>query len=270
MNSSGTSGNPSKIALDKINARHQKIALAKIFEDFSGLKRPLLLVLESEEIMKDRSLFNARKAGIIGFMNMCKGVRYIADGQGKLLVETLERIIQENNSCLMYGFTDQAWKVLSNSDLDSNTKEELSKKCTLVHGGGWKKMEGIKVTKKEFRERIKSRTGIKRIQNYYGMIEQTGSIFFECEDGYLHDNPLDSIIARDTHRLDPLETEVKGLAQVISGIPSSYPGHSLLTDDIISIKAGICSCGRKGKRFEVHGRMVKAEIRGCSDAYESR
>ena len=29
-------------------------------------------------------------------------------------------------------------KVLSNSDLSSNTKEELSKKCTLVHGGGWK------------------------------------------------------------------------------------------------------------------------------------
>ena len=100
------------------------------------------------------------------------------------------------------------------------------------------------------------------------MIEQTGSIF-ECEDGYLHDNPLVSIIARDTIAWIP-ETEVKGLAQVISGIPSSYPGHSLLTDDIISIKAGICSCGRKGKRFEVHGRMVKAEIRGCSDAYESR
>ena len=105
-------------------------------------------------------------------------------------------------------------------------------------------MEGIKVTKKEFR-RIKSRTGIKRIQNYYGMIEQTG--IFECEDGHLNDNPLVSRIARDTHSLDPLETEVKGLAQVISGIPSSYPGHSLLTDDIISIKAGICSCGRKAK-----------------------
>ena len=44
-------------------------------------------------------------------------------------------------------------KVLSNSDLDSNTKEELSKS---VHLYWWwlKKMEGIKVTK-EFRELLK-------------------------------------------------------------------------------------------------------------------
>ena len=26
-----------------------------------------------------------------------------------------------------------------------------------------------------------------------------------------------------------------------------------------------CKCGRKGKYFLVHGRIKKAELRGCSD-----
>jgi hypothetical protein len=29
-----------------------------------------------------------------------------------------------------------------------------------------------------------------------------------------------------------------------------------------------CSCGRLGKYFQVHGRLAKAEVRGCSDTHE--
>ena len=62
-----------------------------------------------------------------------------------------------------------------------------------------------------------------------------------------------------------------GIIQVVSTIPESYPGHSLLTEDEGAIE-GIddCPCGRKGKYFRIKGRLQNAEIRGCSDTYAAK
>ena len=61
----------------------------------------------------------------------------------------------------------------------------------------------------------------------------------------------------------------KGLIQLLSLLPTSYPGHNILTEDIGEIaKDSNCSCSILGKRFKIHGRVKNAEIRGCSDAYE--
>ena len=52
----------------------------------------------------------------------------------------------------------------------------------------------------------------------------------------------------------------------MSLLPTSYPGHNILTEDIGEIIGeDNCKCGLKGKYFLVHGRTKKAEIRGCSD-----
>ena len=59
-----------------------------------------------------------------------------------------------------------------------------------------------------------------------------------------------------------------GIIQVVSTIPESYPGHSLLTEDEGCILGeDDCPCGRKGKYFKINGRLKNAEIRGCSDTY---
>ena len=52
----------------------------------------------------------------------------------------------------------------------------------LVHGGGWKKLEKFKIDNKTFIKKIYSNYKIKNIYNYYGLIEQTGSIFIECPE----------------------------------------------------------------------------------------
>jgi hypothetical protein len=63
-----------------------------------------------------------------------------------------------------------------------------------------------------------------------------------------------------------LEPSTSGAVQVFSLLPRSYPGHSILTEDLGTILGcDDCFCGRKGKYFEIHGRIPKAEIRGCSD-----
>ena len=58
----------------------------------------------------------------------------------------------------------------------------------------------------------------------------------------------------------------RGLIQLLSLLPTSYPGHNILTEDVGEIIGeDDCKCGLKGKHFLVHGRAKQAEIRGCSD-----
>ena len=58
---------------------------------------------------------------------------------------------------------------------------------------------------------------------------------------------------------------------MVSVLPHSYPGHSLISEDK-GVLLGIddCPCGRKGKYFQVLGRIKQAEIRGCSDTYAAK
>jgi hypothetical protein len=51
-------------------------------------------------------------------------------------------------------------------------------------------------------------------------------------------------------------------------LPESYPGHSILTEDLGRITAvDGCACGRLGKALRIEGRVPKAELRGCSDTH---
>ena len=54
------------------------------------------------------------------------------------------------------------------------------KNCILLHGGGWKKIESKSMDPQKFKIELKKRYNFKKIVNYYGLIEQTGSIFVEC------------------------------------------------------------------------------------------
>lgn len=62
-----------------------------------------------------------------------------------------------------------------------------------------------------------------------------------------------------------------GIVQVVSMLPESYPGHSLLTEDEgVILGEDDCPCGRRGKYFKILGRLPQAEIRGCSDTYAAK
>lgn len=100
------------------------------------------------------------------------------------------------------------------------------------------------------------------------MVEQTGSIFMECKDGFLHSSEYSDIIIRDALTFEQKGLNEQGLIQLISTIPKSYPGHSILSEDVGEIYGyDNCDCGRKGTFFKVIGRVEEAEIRGCSDTF---
>jgi phenylacetate-coenzyme A ligase PaaK-like adenylate-forming protein len=142
------------------------------------------------------------------------------------------------------------------------------KNAILIHSGGWKKLEDEAVDNPTFKSVVQQTTGISRIHNFYGMVEQVGSIFIECEHGHLHAPAFADVLIRNPHDWSVCTNGTSGIIQVLSVLPGSYPGHSLLTEDTgVILGDDDCPCGRQGKFFKVGGRIARAEIRGCSDTH---
>ena len=103
------------------------------------------------------------------------------------------------------------------------------------------------------------------------MVEQTGSVFMECEYGNMHASNFSDVFIRRPRDFSIADVGERGIIQILSILPTSYPGHSLLTEDEgILIGEDDCKCGRKGKYFKIVGRLKNAEIRGCSDTYAQK
>ena len=138
----------------------------------------------------------------------------------------------------------------------------------MIHGGGWKKLANQQITREDFKRCLRDAFGIRQIHDYYGMAEQAGSIFMECEHGRLHCSDYSDVLIRRPGDFSLCRIGESGIIQVCSTLPKSYPGHCILTEDE-GILLGIddCPCGRPGASFAVKGRLEKAEIRGCSDVY---
>lgn len=72
------------------------------------------------------------------------------------------------------------------------------------------------------------------------------------------------MLVRDPVTLEVVPDGEVGLLQVFTTLATSYPGHSILTEDLGVMEP--CACGA-GRGFRVLGRAKGSEIRGCSDAY---
>ncbi len=271
MTSSGTTGqSKSMIYLDRDTSARQTKALARIVADFAGTgKRMPMLVIDAPGTVKNRSMFSARTAGIRGFSMFGRDVTFALDDEMALDLDAIEAFIERHagERMLMFGFTFMIWQYFVKPLEDAS--RNLGLDGILVHGGGWKKLVNEAVSHDEFNERVQGVCGSVHVCDYYGMVEQTGSIAMECEYGHLHASLFSDVEMLDPFTLRPLPTGERGLVKSVSLLPTSYPGHVLLTEDEGTV-LGVddCPCGRKGKYFEVHGRLPGAEVRGCSDTYE--
>ena len=267
MTSSGTGGNRvSKIFLDKSTAKNQTKVLSKIVTDFIGNERLPMLIIDTSSVLKNRTLFSARGAGILGFSTFGRNLKYALDENMELDIENVQEFCEKykDGPILLFGFTFIIWKYFYQKLSELGIRLPLEK-AILFHGGGWKKLSEQAVDNDSYKQALKKVCGIDKVHNYYGMVEQTGSIYIECEKGFLHTSIYSDILIR---RVDFSLCDVgeSGLVQLISLLPKSYPGHNILSEDIGQIIGeDDCPCGRKGKYFIIHGRVASAEIRGCSD-----
>ena len=271
MTSSGTTGQAvSKIFLDRITATNQTKVLVKIVSSITGGKRMPFLVVDSPSVLKDRALFSARGAGIVGFSMLGRDTSYLLDDDYKIDFARLDAFQEKykGQKILLFGFTFIVWEYLCQALKRAGRSLELD--GILIHGGGWKKLASLAVDNATFRRSVQETMGVSTVCDYYGMVEQTGSIFMECQEGFLHASIFSDIIVRDPVTFVPIHSGQTGLVQLVSLLPTSYQGHSILTEDLGEI-VGVddCPCGRKGTYFRMVGRVLNAEIRGCSDAYAS-
>jgi phenylacetate-coenzyme A ligase PaaK-like adenylate-forming protein len=273
LTSSGTTGQAvSKIYLDRETSVRQTRVLAAIMASFLGAQRLPMVIIDSADLLKDRTRFNARAAGILGFSIFGRKHHYCLDDKLRLKLEDLQNYlnVHQNQPILIFGFTFIVWQGLYEGTLRAGKKLNFGPNSTLIHGGGWKRLLDKQVSNEVFKHKLNEQLGIERVFNYYGMVEQVGSIFMECEQGYLHSPVFADIIVRNPITLDPISFGQTGVIEVLSALPLSYPGHALLTEDMGVIHGeDNCTCGRLGKYFSISGRLPKVEIRGCSDTRDT-
>ena len=270
LTSSGTTGDAvSRIFLDSQAAKIQSQFMIQTMSQVIGRARLPMLIIDSKAVTLG-STFSARGAGVLGMMNLGRKHCFALDENMELDDESVSDFLKNygDSPFLIFGFTFMVWFYLAK--LEKSLYINLSN-GTLIHSGGWKKLVEQEVSHREFRKQLSTRFGLKKIYNFYGMVEQIGTVFIESEigDGSLTCPSFADVIIRDPITLEPLPHGETGLIQALSTLPVSYPGHSILTEDLGVIE-GVDDQNRLGKRFRVLGRLPKAEVRGCSDTFRSK
>lgn len=275
MTSSGTTGQQvSRIFLDRNTSALQTKCLTKIVSAFLGTQRVPMLILDSSAVIKNRVMFSARGAGILGFSMFGTKRQYALNEEMELDIESLQQFLEEHKGeqIFLFGFTFMIWQHLYKKLLETGYRPDLSKGI-LIHGGGWKKLTAEQVSPDEFKARLHEVCGIlpENVHDYYGMVEQTGTIYMECECGHLHTSVFSDVLIRRPLDFSLAGIGEEGIIEVVSVLPESYPGHVLLTEDRgVILGEDDCPCGRNGKYFKILGRLKNAEIRGCSDTYAAK
>ncbi len=267
--SSGTtSKNLSKIYLDKFNALNQIKVLQKIMNNIIGTSRLPMLVIDKHDQDIQRNNFNASRAAVNGFSMFANEIKYLLKADQKIDYKILNKFLKKNGKkkFLIFGFTAKVYEnLIKKLDISKIKEKSFFFNAILIHGGGWKKIEEKKLTRSRFNSLLKKKLKINVIKNYYGLVEQIGSIFFECKCGYFVPSNFSDVIIRDEN-FNVCKNGQKGFVQLLSLLPSSYPGHNILTEDIGEIvDDNSCKCFKPGKRFLIYGRLKDAEVRGCSN-----
>jgi hypothetical protein len=265
VTSSGTTGSQSRVYLDASAAQLQTRTLAGIMTHWLGPARLPMIVVDARGTIPDRRAFSARGAGIVGMSTFGRDHFFALDDHLELdragLADWLRR--HAGLPVLIFGFTFMVWQHLVQTLRPGEV--DLSQ-AVLIHSGGWKRMGDRSVGPEEYKRELARVTGLHRVHNFYGMAEQIGTVFVECEAGSLHAPHAADVLVRDPRTWQLVPDGEVGAAQVLSGLPESYPGHSILTEDLVRVVAiDSCPCGRLGKAVSVLGRLPAVELRGCSD-----
>jgi hypothetical protein len=272
--SSATTGQvPSRVVLDVPTGKRMTKGVMAIIRNFIGSARRPYLVVDTPATLAGSGELGARGAAIQGLRPFATEVVCCLseDTVGNLRLE-VEKLLDfaarwKDAEILVYGFTHVLWNHL--------VKQLEAKGITLdlpnthvLHSGGWKRLQQQAVTKDVFTDGVAAAFGCKndRVIDFYGMVENVGVVYPDCPQGNKHVPAFADVIIRNELSLEPVGPGQRGLVQVCSVLPTSFPGFLVLTEDIGEvIHSDGCSCGRRGTAFRFVKRAPKAEVRGCGN-----
>ena len=274
LTSSSTTGQqPSRIVLDSPTARRMTKGVVAIVQDFIGSTRRPYLVVDVPASVRGGPELGARGAAIQGLQPFATEVTFCLSQstQGELTLE-LNKLLEfaknrRETPVLVYGFTYILWNYLVKPLLAAGIRLDMPH-VHILHSGGWKRLQDEAVEKPVFNEALAQVFGCSPdcVIDFYGMVENVGIIYPDCPAGNKHVPGFGEVIVRNPLTLEPVAEGEQGFVQVCSVLPTSFPGHLLLTEDIAEVVANDgCSCGRRGTCFRFVGRAPKAELRGCGN-----
>lgn len=276
LNSSATSGVASSVDIDKVTARRQVRALANVIGEVLGQKRRPFLVLDADPRTAGPGGLGARSAAVRGFLNLAREARYFMEARpgGALQLKSeefaaaLEALGQSNEPVVLFGFTFVLYAYAVLPLVQAGRRFRLPAGSHVVHIGGWKKLADQQVSKADFNATMEQLFGIPadHVVDFYGFTEQMGVTYPDGPGGAKFAPAFAEVIVRDPSTFKPLPDGQEGLLQFVTPLPYSYPGISVLTDDVGVITGrGTDASGWSGTRFQILGRAKKAEVRGCGD-----
>ncbi len=279
LTSSATTGQvPSRIVLDAATARRMSKGVITIARDFIGSSRRPYLVIDTPENLAVQTQLGARGAAIQALRSFATeiicGLQRGEQGDSTLDLNKLLAFAAKwkDSEILVYGFTYVIWTELVQPLQRQGIMLDLPN-VRVLHSGGWKRLERQAVTRDVFIDGVSALFGCstERIVDYYGMVENVGVIYPDCAQGNKHVPNFAEVIVRDPLTLAPVKAGERGLIQVCSVLPTSFPGFLLLTEDMAEVIGyDDCPCGRKGTSFRFAGRAPKAEVRGCGNLESTR
>jgi len=274
ITSSATTGRSSMIGLDKQTSLRQTKCFNKIALERLGNKRRWFIVLDIPESINRSTVVTARSSAIRPLLFCASKIDTFVEEVGDKLIldeikldELLTQAEQEGEAVIIFGFTYILYANVVRPLLKKDRKYNLDG-SKVLHIGGWKKLESEKVTAEKLVDDCVAAFGVQKgdVVDFYGFTEQAGMIYPTCEESVRHMPVWGELLVRDPMTLKVLPQGKEGLLQFITPIQTSYPGHSVLTEDVGYIASvDDCPCGRKGTAFKVIGRAKDAEIRGCGD-----
>ena len=269
--SSGTTGQtPSRVALDAVTAQLQGRALVRILREWLGPARRPLLVVDAPAVAGGAgdAARSARAAGVLGVSLFASSITYALTPDMQPDLAALEKFSGEvgEGPCLAFGFTFMVHAQLLRALAEAGRRFHFPGGI-LLHGGGWKKLQEQAVSPQAFDAAVKTGLGIAKVHNFYGYGRTGGHHFRRLRTPTnFHAPTAAEVFIRPARHLGSLRQGRNGPgANLYSVIPRSYPGHNLLTEDLGELTGeDDCPCGKKGKTFRLHGRLPRAEVRGCS------
>jgi hypothetical protein len=264
VQSSGTNASGhSQISLDKDTAQKTAQSLAAIIKDRVSPKRLPMLIVDTPSTLKSGGELSARSAAILGLMPFGHAHCFALRDDLSLDEEKVSDFLSKHGvgDFLIYGFTFLIWEKLL--PYCQRGMHDFSH-ATLIHSGGWKHLAAQSVDHTAFARSFAQSAKLKCIINFYGMAEMPGVIFPDHGDGLLIPPAFSAALIRDPQTLTPLPEGQVGLVQTFNPLATSFPGHSLLTEDL-----GSWHSTPQGIALRIHGRVPRAALRGCSDVIAS-
>ena len=170
-----------------------------------------MLIVDDAESNKRGDSITARGAAIRGISTFASKIFYVMDKEKDELKLNIDRLLEfekkyKDEEILVYGFTYILWskflKVLKQEGIKLNMP-----KLKLLHSGGWKKLISEKVEKEVFSETAAQifNTSADNVIDFYGMVEQVGVVFIDCQYGHKHVPNFAEIIIRDIQTLEEVK-----------------------------------------------------------------